>query len=196
MQPPLKPSLYIELHSKDTKENLPMPSRKSITVPDPSEPSSNAPDTPSAGQAEQGSADSSPTIGRTLSDLSGKFQVISDLTLNIFERYASQTTKEQIEESDSRIKKGPVGAPGSYVYAAYDGDGNLLYVGETGKSIKRRFTSDGNSSHKRNADWYVDMRTVKFLRLDSNLSTTRYRKLLESSLIFAGNPTNQGVQND
>lgn len=104
-----------------------------------------------------------------------------------FERSADCTTIACIEQADGRKAWNPLSAKGSYVYAAYGSDGSLLYVGETEKSIKRRFISDGAGSHKSNEkNWYGDVAYVKYLKLDPD--SKEYRMLLEKALIFAGNP--------
>ena len=97
-------------------------------------------------------------------------------------------TKGEIEGAG---QNSPTGATGSYVYAAYDSKGVLLYVGETGKSIKRRFRDDGSGAHKHKS-WYTAMKTVKYKRLC--LNSKYYRKLLERALILAGRPTCQGEE--
>lgn len=74
-----------------------------------------------------------------------------------------QATKQDIENADSRKKKNRISEEGSYVYAAYDNSERLLYVGETGKSIKRRFISDGTGAYKeKNKCWYEIMENVRF----------------------------------
>lgn len=104
-----------------------------------------------------------------------------------FEKSADCTTIACIEQADGRKAENPLSAKGSYVYAAYGSDGSLLYVGETGKSIKRRFISDAGGSHKSNVkNWYDDVTYVKYLKLDPD--SEKYRILLEKALIFAGNP--------
>ena len=103
---------------------------------------------------------------------------------------AVRATKNEIEKADGRTNPdNPVSKKGSYVYAAYDGEGELLYIGETGESIKRRFKSDGTSAHDKK-DWYSDMEEIRYLNLPCDKN---HRKLLERALILAGNPIYQNV---
>lgn len=106
----------------------------------------------------------------------------------LFSSLAARATKNEIEEADGRSDPdNPVSKQGSYVYAACDGEGELLYIGETGKSIKRRFESDGSGAHNKK-DWYLDMEKVRYMELPCDED---YRKLLERALILAGNPIHQ-----
>ncbi len=116
----------------------------------------------------------------TLHDAALQF---SKCVLDDFNKSAQTTTKEEIEQADGRRRSNPISEKGSYLYAAYDSNGQLLYVGETGKSLKRRFTADGSGSHK-NKDWYENMATVKYKKLCPR--DKKYRKLLEKALILAG----------
>lgn len=97
-------------------------------------------------------------------------------------------TKQNIEAADGRRKDNPISKKGSYVYAAYDAGGCLLYIGETGVSIKNRFITDGSGSHKETKIWYEYMETVKYKEI---MDDKNYRKLLERALILAGNPKYQ-----
>ena len=82
---------------------------------------------------------------------------------------------------------GPLSIKGSYVYAAYDADHCLLYVGQTGESIKTRFRGDGSGAHKnKNSCWYKDVKYVEYLKLDAD--SKECRLWLEHTLIFAGKP--------
>ena len=76
-------------------------------------------------------------------------------------------TKLEIEQADGRKNKtNIISQNGSIVYVAY-ADTTVLYVGESSKSIKRRFISDGNGSHKQaNKHWYEKMTHVKFLKYE------------------------------
>ena len=124
---------------------------------------------------------------------------IADMTINearhfsacVFCRFSSlaaRATKKQIEEADGRRNRGnPISKEGSYVYAACDGEGELLYIGETGESIKARFKSHGSGAHNKKG-WYIDIEKVRYMELPYGED---YRKLLERALIFAGNPIHQ-----
>ena len=116
----------------------------------------------------------------TLHDAALQF---SKCVLDDFNESAQSATKEEIEQADGRRGPNSISEKGSCLYAAYGSNGQLLYVGETGKSLKRRFTADGSGSHK-NKDWYENMETVKYKKLCPR--DKKYRKLLEKALILAG----------
>ena len=101
---------------------------------------------------------------------------------------AEAVTKEEVEAADGRRRSNPISQKGSYVYAAYDASGCLLYVGETEESIKDRFSGHGSGAHNRKC-WYGFMESVKFKKLNSGGKD--YRKLLEKALILAGRPKYQ-----
>lgn len=102
-------------------------------------------------------------------------------------------TKSDIEQADGRTdKSNTISQQGSIVYIAYNNE-NVLYVGESSKSIKRRFISDGGGSHKeKNSNWYEDMTHVRFLKYDEINLPEMYRKLLEQLLSVKFKPVNYG----
>jgi len=88
--------------------------------------------------------------------------------------------KEDLEKSDGRKKDAPLfSRKGSFVYVAYDVDDLVLYVGETGVSVKTRFCGDGSGAHK-NKEWYKNMTKIKYL-CNENF-TEKHRKMLEQTL--------------
>lgn len=119
-------------------------------------------------------------------DLRDKCCGISKFMFRTFCEHAIQIQREDIEGLKEK---------GSYVYAAYDSDGELLYVGQTSESIQRRFHGDGSGAHK-HKKWYKRVSMVKYLELsnvpeagDGELgSEDHYRKIVERCLIFAGKP--------
>ena len=81
---------------------------------------------------------------------------------------------------------------GSIVYIAY-ADNIVLYVGESSKSIKRIFISDGDGSHKQsNNNWYEKMTHVRFLKYKNLNIPEVYRKSLEQLLSIKFKPINYG----
>jgi len=102
-------------------------------------------------------------------------------------------TKLEIEQADGRTDKtNIISQNGSIVYVAY-ADTTVLYVGESSKSIKRRFISDGNGSHRQaNKHWYDKMTHVEFLKFEDTKLPEAYRKLLEQLLSVEFKPTNYG----
>lgn len=102
-------------------------------------------------------------------------------------------SKLDIEKADGRKDKtNIISQNGSIVYVAY-ADTDVLYVGESSKSIKRRFISDGSGSHQQaNNLWYEKMTHIKFLKYEDTELPEVYRKLLEQLLSVEFNPTNYG----
>jgi deoxyhypusine synthase len=111
----------------------------------------------------------------------------SNKVLESFNAESTNVTKQEIEDADGRKERSAISDEGSVLYIAYENE-NPLYVGETGKSIKKRFISNKSGSHKvKNATWYVRMTNVKFTKIISSDSIA-YRKLLEQALSIAVNP--------
>ena len=112
-----------------------------------------------------------------------------------------RATKAEIENADGRKDRNdPICKTASCLYLAYSGD-QILYVGETSKSIKWRFISDGSGSHKQAcSNWYAKMTHVRFIIFEVSPHTDRYRKLLEQALsihhepMFYGNRIQQVEQ--
>jgi hypothetical protein len=97
-------------------------------------------------------------------------------------------TKVEIEDADGREKQSsPICQNGSILYIAYEEE-VVLYVGETSKSIKRRFCSDGSGAHK-NRPWYQNMTYVKFVQFTEASLPTKFRKALEQMLAIIKSPT-------
>jgi len=104
-----------------------------------------------------------------------------------------KVSKLEIETADGRKDKdNPISQYGSIIYIAYE-EKNILYVGETSKSIKRRFISDSGGSHqKTNENWYKKMTHVKFLQYKEEELPEIYRKLLEQLFSVNLKPENYG----
>lgn len=97
--------------------------------------------------------------------------------------------KADIESADGRKKRdNPICRTGSILYVVYSSKNTILYVGETSKSIKRRFISDGSGSHKKACNWYSKMKEVKFLIFSESELPIMHRKLLEQALSIHYNP--------
>jgi len=138
----------------------------------------------------------------TLHDAALQF---SKCVLDDFNKSLQSATKEEIEQADGRRGPNPISQKGSCLYAAYGSNGQLLYVGETGESLKDRFINHGSGSHKeKHGYWYKNMATVKYKKLRpsdgkyDDKYDERYRKLLERALILAGAPkhNDQSKHND
>jgi hypothetical protein len=102
-----------------------------------------------------------------------------------------EVSKSDIENADGRKNKfNEISQNASVIYIAYE-EKNVLYVGESSKSIKRRFISDGSGSHKKkNNYWYKKMTHVKFLNYEECNLPEMYRKLLEQLFSVYFKPKN------
>lgn len=99
-----------------------------------------------------------------------------------------EATKEAIEAADGRKDpQNPICRTASCAYVAYSG-ARVLYVGETSKSIKRRFNSDGSGSHRDACSWYLDMTHVRYIAFEEFELPVMYRKLLEQVLAIRFGP--------
>lgn len=99
-----------------------------------------------------------------------------------FETDWSSITIQELEAADGRTKNAnPACTAGSFIYVSYEND-HVLYVGETSKSVKRRFIVDGSGSHKeKNFTWYDRTSTIKFIKKTHNELPDKERKLLEQA---------------
>lgn len=114
-------------------------------------------------------------------------------TLNVlldhFKDSCLNATKQEIEDADGRKdRSNRISMKGSVVYVAYENE-NILYVGESSVSVKRRFITDGSGSHKEAcANWYARMTHVKYIHYSIDELPDTYRKLLEQSLSISLSP--------
>jgi len=98
-------------------------------------------------------------------------------------------TKQDLEIADGRATNAnPACTAGSFIYVAYENE-HVLYVGETSKSVKRRFIVDGSGSHKeKNPVWYERTTTIKFIKRTLKELPNQERKLLEQAFSIHFNP--------
>ncbi len=120
-------------------------------------------------------------------------KTINSISKELKERVREQwlcRTKKELEDADGReVKNNLICRKGSILYAAYSDDNICLYVGETSKSIKRRFISDGAGSHKIACqNWYREMTYVKFLIFENSELPEKHRKFFEQALAIALKP--------
>mgnify|MGYP002266804549 CR=1 FL=1 len=86
---------------------------------------------------------------------------------------------ETVENSDGRKKEAHEACKaGSFIYLLYDINDALLYLGETGKSIRTRLTGDGSGSHNRK-DWYKDVAYIMYYRGNNVDLCETERKIIE-----------------
>jgi len=102
-----------------------------------------------------------------------------------------RATKQEILEADGRADRdNDISRCGSCIYIAYAGN-EVLYIGETSKSIKRRFVSDGSGAHQ-SKGWFPDMTDIKYMIFSENELPEKHRKLLEQALSIHYNPKYYG----
>lgn len=70
---------------------------------------------------------------------------------------------------------------GSFIYYLYNKNNEIIYIGETGKSVKSRLFCDGSGSHC-NKRWFSEVEYVKYYK-DENMKYD-YRKMIERTLIL------------
>ena len=122
-----------------------------------------------------------------MKDILTQINNFSQLFLDFFNKNSNQYLKAEIEKADGRKEKNIISQLGSFLYVVFDEKDTVLYVGETGTSLKNRFISDGGGSHKqKNKNWYSIFKYIKILKLDSN--DMQVRKLLEQSLSISMQP--------
>lgn len=103
---------------------------------------------------------------------------------NIYKNLESQlkkVDKNLLINSDGRKKNGHEGTKkGSFIYLLYDQNDLLLYVGETGTTIKNRLKADGDGSHfKKSPEMYNEVSYVKYIK---GTFSPMERKMIEQAL--------------
>lgn len=77
---------------------------------------------------------------------------------------------------------------GSYLYIMYNQFDEVLYVGQTSKSLARRCILDGSGAHNKK-EWYKDISYIRITTLSGDYSSNHnMRKILERILICSLNP--------
>lgn len=110
---------------------------------------------------------------------------IVKFTNNICNEIEKNLLKIDINEmkiSDGRQTGAPICCKsGSFIYYAYDKSDNIIYIGESGESVKTRFFGDGDGSHCKK-EWFNEVSYVKYYKNNSMDHDTR--KLIERVLIL------------
>ena len=115
------------------------------------------------------------------------FQNANKLVLSIWDDL-KLVNIETVEQSDGRRKDcHETSQKGSFVYLFYGYNDDLLYVGETGVSIKSRLTGDGNGAHNKK-DWYQEISYIKYYRQNNSDLTETERKIIEESITLVKKP--------
>ncbi|MBC7213780.1 MAG: hypothetical protein H5U28_01000 [Burkholderiaceae bacterium] len=119
-------------------------------------------------------------------------KIISDFIQQVAKQFQGKwhtVTIDELEASDGRSSNpNPACTNGSFIYVAYEND-HVLYVGESSKSVKRRFIVDGSGSHKqKNKNWYDRVTKIHYLKMGHDDLPDRQRKLLEQAFSIHFNP--------
>ncbi|TXK83551.1 GIY-YIG nuclease family protein [Paenibacillus sp. N3.4] len=99
-------------------------------------------------------------------------------------------SKEEIINTDGKLRIGHETAKkGSFVYMLFNEVNTLLYVGETGTSIKRRMISDGSGAHKfKNPKMFNETVYIKYLLLDHSKLSENERRFIEQAISIHKQP--------
>lgn len=111
-------------------------------------------------------------------------QIIEVFECKIVEKIKAQLcteTVENIQKAHGNSKNSPACCKkGSFIYFLYDDNGKLLYIGETGVSVKNRMFLDGTGAHNKKS-WFKNVKEVRYYQ-DNNMDFDT-RKLIERVLI-------------
>lgn len=116
--------------------------------------------------------------------------ILDEISKNI-SSYIESRLSDEVDITDIKQTHGkrndapPWCKRGSFIYYLYDELGNIIYIGETGVSVKSRLFGDGSGAHS-NKDWFGEVKTVKYYKNDE-MNNDR-RKLIERALIYNHNP--------
>lgn len=113
-------------------------------------------------------------------------EVISSGCKGIYKSIEDKLRKvdvDTITNSDGRSANGHEGSKrGSFIYLLYDKNDTLLYIGETGVSIKSRLTGDGTEAHT-NKHFFSEVKYVRYLRTVEEKTLSKIeRKMIEQAL--------------
>lgn len=107
---------------------------------------------------------------------------------NVYEIIVNQlqiADRDIIVTTNGRLKIGHEGAKkGSFVYLLYDKNDKLLYVGETGTTIKNRLKADGSGAHfVKNRKMFDETSYIKYLKtIKNDALSPMERKMIEQAL--------------
>ncbi|MCR3758459.1 hypothetical protein KYB31_05545 [Clostridium felsineum] len=113
-----------------------------------------------------------------MEDIIMKFE--NDICESISKNLSEKVEIDLIRKSDARFKNAlECCKKGSIIYFLYDCNDRIIYIGESGKSLKHRLFTDGNGSHfKKN--WFYKVKYARYYKRNMDDDT---RKLIERALI-------------
>lgn len=96
-------------------------------------------------------------------------QIYSIMGSNLFEKSLNEITEAKGEQ-------------GSFVYLLYSGSNELLYIGETGASIKARLVGNGSGAHNKK-NFYNQVKKVRYYKIPASIANQKAaRKMIEQAL--------------
>lgn len=107
---------------------------------------------------------------------------LKDMSEYIEKMLSDKIDINKIKQSDGRKKDSlRCCKVGSYIYLIYNCDEKLIYIGETGETVKRRLFTDGSGAHCKK-DWFIEARYIRYF--ESSNMDDKTRKLIERVLIL------------
>lgn len=120
--------------------------------------------------------------------MSNMKKVLLDYSEKVYrsiENQLQRADRDVIVTADGKLKLGHEGAKkGSFIYLLYDENDVLLYVGETGTTIKKRLKADGSGAHYvTNRTMYDETSYIKYLKTTKgDALSPMERKMIEQAL--------------
>lgn len=125
-----------------------------------------------------------------MKDILKKSRDLAKELCNLLDDLWMTVKKTELESSNGRGENAlPYTKKGSFLYVVYNKNDEVLYVGETRVSVRRRFLWDGSGAHK-NEGWYEQMTYLKYIKMDEEELPTKIRRMIEQALSVKLNPKN------
>lgn len=105
----------------------------------------------------------------------------ADKIMNITKQIYSIMGSNLVEKSLNEITEAK-SEQGSFVYLLYSGSNELLYIGETGASIKARLVGNGSGAHDKKI-FYDQVQKVRYYKIPASIDNQKAaRKMIEQAL--------------
>ncbi|RXJ76816.1 hypothetical protein CRV03_08220 [Arcobacter sp. F155] len=122
-------------------------------------------------------------------------KIIEEFNKTIYHKIEKSLIKNDIKDilnKDGRKNNSPAGCKNKpTIYILYSKKDEVLYIGESGKSLKTRCSGDGSGSHNKK-DWWEEVEYVKYLINNEFCKDEKVRKFLEQSLSITLKPKYYG----
>lgn len=117
---------------------------------------------------------------------------LTNISKKLHSQLSPQFVKENVKKiinTDGRKRGAPKSCrKSSSVYILYSNTDEVLYVGETGTSIKNRLCGDGSGSHDKKS-WFSEVSYLQYYESTSKTPLTKQeRKLLEQAFSIVLKP--------